>query len=65
MRNTHTKSIPASKLPPEAKKAGNSILSDRAFDNAKKATQTREGAIAFLQRAGILDGKGNLAAPYR
>ncbi len=30
-----------------------------------KITHSRESAVAFLQRAGILDAKGRLAKPYR
>jgi len=30
-----------------------------------KITRSRESAVAFLQRAGILDAKGRLTKPYR
>lgn len=32
---------------------------------AKKIASSKEDSIAFLQRAGILDKKGELAKPYR
>jgi hypothetical protein len=32
---------------------------------AKKIASSKEDSIAFLQRAGILNKKGDLAKPYR
>jgi hypothetical protein len=32
---------------------------------AKKISSSKKDSIAFLQRAGILDRKGDLAKPYR
>jgi hypothetical protein len=37
-----------------------------AIDNGyKRASKSRKTAIAFLARAGILDKRGKLTAPYR
>ena len=35
---------------------------DRAFERVSK---TRESAVSFLKRAGILNGQGRLAKAYR
>ena len=33
--------------------------------HGREIRKTKESAIAFLQRAGIVDAKGELAEPYR
>jgi hypothetical protein len=33
--------------------------------HGREIRKTKESAIAFLQRAGIVDNKGELAEPYR
>lgn len=33
--------------------------------HGREIRKTKESAIAFLQRAGIVDAKGDLAEPYR